>query len=187
LKTWVGVGGSPESVVRAAHYGLPLVLAIIGGSPARFTPLADLYRKALEQFEKPLQPIAVHSPGYIAESDEQARDTLWPYYKTSIDRIGRERGWAPATREHFEGEASANGSLYVGSPESVAQKIAGAMRTLGATRFDMKYSNGTLPHDELMSSIERYATQVVPRVRELLALADGSDVDAEVDAAAGSS
>jgi probable LLM family oxidoreductase len=187
LKTWVGVGGSPESVVRAAHYGLPLVLAIIGGSPARFTPLADLYRKALEQFEKPSQPIAIHSPGYIAESDEQARDTLWPYYKTSIDRIGRERGWAPATREHFEGEASANGSLYVGSPESVAQKIAGAMRTLGATRFDMKYSNGTLPHDELMSSIERYATQVVPRVRELLALADGSDVDAEVDAAAASS
>ena len=157
LKTWVGVGGSPESVVRAAHYGLPLVLAIIGGSPARFAPLADLYRKALEQFEKPLQPIAIHSPGYIAESDEQARDTLWPYYKASIDRIGRERGWAPATREHFEGEASANGSLYVGSPESVAQKIAAAMRTLGATRFDLKYSNGTLPHDELMLSIERYA------------------------------
>lgn len=182
LKTWVGVGGSPESVVRAAHYGLPLVLAIIGGSPARFAPLADLYRKALDQFEKPLQPIAIHSPGYIGESDEQARDTLWPYYKGYIDRIGRERGWAPATREHFEGETSANGSLYVGSAESVAQKIAGAMRTLGATRFDMKYSNGPLPHEELMLSIERYATQVVPRVRELLAAADAAD--AELDAAA---
>ncbi|WP_344295506.1 LLM class flavin-dependent oxidoreductase [Agromyces neolithicus] len=187
LKTWVGVGGSPESVVRAAHYGLPLVLAIIGGSPVRFAPLADLYRKALEQFEKPLQPIAIHSPGYIGESDDQARDTLWPHYKGYIDRIGRERGWAPATREHFESEASANGSLYVGSPESVAQKIAAAMRTLGATRFDLKYSNGPLPHEELMLSIERYATQVVPRVRELLAL-DADDADAaDIDAAAASS
>ncbi|WP_394552757.1 LLM class flavin-dependent oxidoreductase [Agromyces sp. MMS24-JH15] len=168
LKTWVGVGGSPESVVRAANYGLPLVLAIIGGSPSRFAPLADLYRRALEQFGHPEQPIAVHSPGYVGESDAEALDTFWPHYEVIMNRIGRERGWGAATREHFEGEAGPHGALYAGSPETVAQKIAAAMRALGATRFDLKYSNGTLPHEAMVASIERYATIVVPRVRELL-------------------
>lgn len=180
LKTWIGVGGSPESVVRAAHYGLPLVLAIIGGSRARFAPLADLYRRALEQFGHTIQPVAIHSPGYIAETDDEALDTLWPHYKVLIDRIGRERGWGAVTREHFEGEAGPNGALYAGSPEPVAQKIAAAMRAIGATRFDMKYSNGSLPHELLMGSIERYATQVVPRVRELLA--ESSTAGDEADA-----
>lgn len=178
LKTWVGVGGSPESVVRAANYGLPLVLAIIGGSPARFTPLADLYRRALEQFGHPAQPIAMHSPGFIADSDDEALDTLWPHYKVLIDRIGRERGWGPVSREHFEDEAGPHGALYAGAPETVAQKIAAAMRSLGATRFDLKYSNGTLSHDAMMGSIERYATEVVPRVRELLAEGSGDEGDA---------
>lgn len=177
LKTWIGVGGSPESVVRAAHYGLPLVLAIIGGSPARFAPLADLYRRALEQFGNPLQPIAVHSPGFIAETDAEALDTLWPHYEIIIGRIGRERGWGPVSREHFEDEAGPNGALYAGSPENVATKIAGAMRAIGATRFDLKYSNGGLPHDVMMRSIELYATEVVPRVRELLAAADADDAE----------
>ncbi|UOE45828.1 LLM class flavin-dependent oxidoreductase [Agromyces larvae] len=186
LKTWVGVGGSPESVVRAAHYGLPLVLAIIGGSPARFAPLADLYRRALEQFGHEPQPIAVHSPGIVAETDEAALDTLWPHYEVIINRIGRERGWGPATRAHFEAEASEHGALYAGSPETVATKIAAAMRSIGATRFDLKYSNGTLPHEVMMETIERYATQVVPRVRELLAEADADDAaaDAGSDASA---
>ncbi|MBM7505480.1 LLM class flavin-dependent oxidoreductase [Agromyces aurantiacus] len=169
LKTWVGVGGSPESVVRAAHYGLPLVLAIIGGSPARFAPLAELYRKALAQFGHEPQPIAVHSPGIIADTDDEALDTLWPHYEIIMNRIGRERGWGAVTREHFEGEASPHGALYAGSPETVAQKIAAALRALGAGRFDLKYSNGTLPHEAMMRSIELYATRVVPRVRELLA------------------
>lgn len=177
LKTWVGVGGSPESVVRAAHYGLPLVLAIIGGSPARFAPLADLYRRALEQFGHPLQPIAIHSPGFIADSDAEALDTLWPHYKIIIDRIGRERGWGPVSREHFEDEAGPNGALYAGSPEKVAVKIAGAMRAIGATRFDLKYSNGGLPHEAMMRGIELYATEVVPRVRELLEAADADDAE----------
>ncbi|WP_130353324.1 LLM class flavin-dependent oxidoreductase [Agromyces ramosus] len=184
LKTWVGVGGSPESVVRAAHYGLPLVLAIIGGSPARFAPLADLYRRALAQFGNPLQPVAIHSPGFIADTDEEALDTLWPHYKVIIDRIGRERGWGPVSREHFEDEAGRNGALYAGSPENVAQKIAAAMRTIGAVRFDLKYSNGTLPHEAMMGSIERYATLVVPRVRELLEAADGADAELDAVAAA---
>ena len=184
LRTWVGVGGSPESVVRAAHYGLPLVLAIIGGSPVRFAPLADLYRRALAQFGHAEQPIAVHSPGFIADTDAEALDVLWPHYQVIIDRIGRERGWGPITREHFEGEASANGALYAGSPETVARKIANAMQAIGATRFDLKYSNGTLPHEALLGSIERYATEVVPRVRELLAEADAAAeaADAATDA-----
>ncbi|WP_136709918.1 LLM class flavin-dependent oxidoreductase [Agromyces sp. H66] len=181
LKTWVGVGGSPESVVRAANYGLPLVLAIIGGSPARFTPLADLYRRALEQFGHPAQPIAVHSPGFIADSDDEALDTLWPHYKVLIDRIGRERGWGPVSRAHFEDEAGPQGALFAGAPETVAPKIAAAMRSIGATRFDLKYSNGTLSHEALMGSIERYATEVVPRVRELLA--EGEAADSETAAA----
>ncbi|WP_173923725.1 LLM class flavin-dependent oxidoreductase [Agromyces sp. Marseille-P2726] len=183
LKTWVGVGGSPESVVRAAHYGLPLVLAIIGGSPARFAPLADLYRRALEQFGHEPQPIAVHSPGHIGETDAEARDTLWPHYKANIDRIGKERGWGPVTREHFEVEAGPSGALYAGSSETVAQKIAAAMRAIGATRFDLKYSNGTLSHEHMMGSIERYATEVVPRVRELLAESDAAGEPVELDAA----
>ncbi len=184
LKTWVGVGGSPESVVRAAHYGLPLVLAIIGGSPARFAPLADLYRRALAQFGHDEQPIAVHSPGHIADTDAEALDALWPHYKVLIDRIGRERGWGPVSREHFEDEAGPNGALYAGSPETVARKIAAAMRAVGATRFDLKYSNGTLPHEAMMGSIERYATLVVPRVRELLAEADADDAELDALAAA---
>ncbi|WP_308799136.1 LLM class flavin-dependent oxidoreductase [Agromyces silvae] len=171
LKTWVGVGGSPESVVRAAKYGLPLVLAIIGGSAARFAPLANLYRKALEQFGHPEQPIAMHSPGFVAATDDEALDTLWPHYRSIMDRIGRERGWGPITREHFEQEA-AQGALYAGSPETVAQKIASAVQAVGASRFDLKYSNGTLPHEAMTASIERYATEVVPRVRELLAEAE---------------
>ncbi|QTX04034.1 LLM class flavin-dependent oxidoreductase [Agromyces archimandritae] len=168
LRTWVGVGGSPESVVRAAHYGLPLVLAIIGGSPARFAPLAELYRKALAQFGKDPQPVAIHSPGHIADTDEQALDELWPNYRTIMDSIGRERGWGPITREHFADEAGPHGALYAGSPETVAQKMAGAIRAIGAARFDLKFSNGTLPHELMMRSIELYATKVVPRVRELL-------------------
>ena len=155
------------------------MLAIIGGSPARFAPLADLYRRALSQFGHAEQPVAIHSPGFIADTDAEALDVLWPHYKVIIDRIGKERGWGPVTREHFEGEAGPNGALYASSPETVAQKIAAAMRTIGAVRFDLKYSNGTLPHEAMMGSIERYATVVVPRVRELLEAAD--DADAELD------
>jgi probable LLM family oxidoreductase len=167
LKTWVAVGGSPESVVRAAHYGLPLMLAIIGGSSQRFTGYADLYRQMLERFNKPLLPIGVHSPGHVAATDEQAKDELWPHYAGLMNRIGAERGWQPIGRAHFEREA-ADGALYVGSPETVAAKIVKTVTALGLSRFDLKYSNGTMPHDKLMSSIELYGTKVVPLVREQL-------------------
>ena len=168
LTTWIGVGGSPESVVRAARYGLPLMLAIIGGDPTRFAPYVDLYRRALTQLGKPVLPIGVHSPGYIADTDEQARDELWPDYRIMRDRIGAERGWGPTSRAEFDGEAD-HGSLYVGSPETVARKIAATVSALGISRFDMKYSAGPLPHEKLMRSIELYGSVVIPRVRELLA------------------
>jgi probable LLM family oxidoreductase len=168
LRTWVGVGGSPESVVRAAYYGLPLILAIIGGNPLRFLPYAQLYHQSLERFEKPTQPIGAHSPGHVAATDEQAKEELWPHHAGLMNRIGAERGWPPVTRAGFEREAGPDGALFVGSPETVAQKIAATMKGLGLSRFDLKYANGTLPHDKLMTSIELYGTKVVPRVRELL-------------------
>jgi probable LLM family oxidoreductase len=169
LKTWVAVGGSPESVVRAAHHGLPLMLAIIGGSPQRFVGYADLYRRMLQRFNRPLLPIGVHSPGHVAATDEQARDDLWPHYAGLMNRIGAERGWAPIGRAHYEREAGPDGALFVGSPETVAAKIAATVKALGLSRFDLKYSNGTMPHDKLMTSIELYGTKVVPLVRERLA------------------
>src|ERR1700722_1710374 len=169
LNAWVGVGGSPQSVVRAAHYGLPLVLAIIGGDPRRFAPFTDLYRQALSEFGHEPQPIAVHSPGYVAGSDAHAREELWPYFKEVRDRIGATRGWPPMTRAQFDQEASVDGSLYVGSPETVATKIARTISALNVDRFDLKYSAGRLPHEKLMRNIELYGAQVAPMVRELLA------------------
>lgn len=171
LRTWVGVGGSPESVVRAARHGLPLTLAIIGGSPRRFLSFVKLYREALEKFGKPTQPIAVHSPGHVAATDAQAKDEAWPHYEALMNRIGAERGWPPASRAHFEREAGPDGALYVGSPDTVAAKIANTALLLGLSRFDLKYSSGTLPHDALMRSIELIGTKVAPRVRDLVGAA----------------
>jgi probable LLM family oxidoreductase len=168
LKTWIGVGGSPESVVRSAHHDLPLMLAIIGGDPKRFRPYVDLYYRAYEQFGRPAKPIGVHSPGYVAETDAQAREELWPDYKTMRDRIGKERGWPPMGRDEFVHEAD-HGSLYVGSPETVARKIAATVKALGVARFQLKYSAGPLPHEKLMKSIELYGTRVVPLVRDMIA------------------
>ena len=168
LRTWVGVGGSPESVVRAARYGMPLVLAVIGGSHKRFAPFAELFRKSLAQLGQPELPIGVHSPGHVAATDEQAREELWPHYSALMNRIGAERGWPPIGRAHFDREAAPGGALCVGSPETVATKIALAARDLGLSRFHFKYANGTMPHDTLMTSIELFGTQVAPRVRELL-------------------
>jgi probable LLM family oxidoreductase len=167
LKVWIGVGGSPESVVRAARYQLPLTLAIIGGDPRRFKPYVALYKQALTQMGAPTLPVGVHSPGHIADTDEQAREEMWPAFKAMHDRIGAERGWGPMSRAQFDQEV-AHGSLYVGSPETVAYKIAETARALEINRFDMKYSAGTLAHDKMMRSIELYGRSVIPRVRELL-------------------
>jgi probable LLM family oxidoreductase len=167
LRTWVGVGGTPQSVVRAAYYGLPLMLAIIGGSPARFAPHAKLYHEQLQRFGKPAQPIGAHSPGHVAATDEQAKAELWPHYAALMNRIGAERGWAPIGRDHFEREAR-DGALFVGSPATVAAKIVSTVKALGLSRFDLKYANGTMPHAQLMTSIELYGTEVVPLVRAAL-------------------
>jgi probable LLM family oxidoreductase len=169
LKTWIGVGGNPESVIRAASYGLPLMLAVIGGRPTQFKQLVDLYHRALDQLEQPVQPVGMHSPGYIAETDEQAKEELWPHYQAMVTKIGRERGWSPMTRLQFENEAGPEGALVVGSPETVARKIAKNATALGLTRFDLKYSNGTLPHDKLLKTIELYGTKVAPLVHDLMA------------------
>lgn len=169
LKTWIGVGGTPESVVRAAKYGLPLMIAIIGGDPLGFLPFVDLYHRALKQYGHETLPIGAHSPGYVADTDQQAKDELWPHMQAMYARIGRERGWQPMTRDAYEQQAGPSGALCVGAPETVARKIVRSVKALGLSRFDMKYSAGTLPHELQMRSIELYGTKVVPLVQEMLA------------------
>jgi probable LLM family oxidoreductase len=168
LTTWVGVGGSPQSVVRAARYGLPLMLAIIGGAPERFTRYIDLYRRAAEQFGTTAHPVGMHSPGFIADTDEKAREVFWPHYRVMRDRIGALRGWPPIRREEFESEI-ASGSLYIGSPETVAHKIARAVKALGVGRFDLIYTAGAQPISARLRAVELYGTQVIPMVRDILA------------------
>ncbi|TNC70903.1 LLM class flavin-dependent oxidoreductase [Rubellimicrobium roseum] len=169
LTTWVGVGGSPESVVRVVRHDLQLMLAVIGGDPLRFRAYVDLYHRACAQLGRTPKPIGVHSPGFVAETDEAAREALWPHYQAMFGRIGRERGWAPVTKDRFLAEVE-QGALYVGSPETVARKIARTVQGLGLQRFDLKYANGPMPHDQLLSGLRLYGEKVIPRVREMLAL-----------------
>jgi alkanesulfonate monooxygenase SsuD/methylene tetrahydromethanopterin reductase-like flavin-dependent oxidoreductase (luciferase family) len=131
-------------------------------------PYVTLYRRALDELGKPALPIGVHSPGYVADTDAQAREELFPDYKTMRDRIGGERGWPPMRRQEFDAEAD-HGSLYLGSPGTVARKIAATVKSLGLARFDLKYSAGALAHEKLMRSIELYGTKVIPLVRDMLA------------------
>jgi probable LLM family oxidoreductase len=169
LRAWVGVGGTPESVVRAARYGFPLMLAIIGGDPLRFRPLVDLYRRALVELGRSVDlPLGAHSPGYVAATDALALEEAWPHYATMMTRIGSERGWPPIQRREYERTAGPDGALFLGSPDSVAAKIVKVVRALDLSRFDMKYSLGTLPHEKLTESLRLYATEVVPRVRKAL-------------------
>lgn len=169
LDVAVGVGGSPESVIRTAKYGFQLVLAIIGGSPERFKPYVDLYREAVKDVGNPELPVGMHSPGLIADTDKEARDLAWPAFKIMWDRVGKTRGWPPYTRQQFNNEVE-NGSLYVGSPETVAQKIAKSMKAIGATRFDMVYGGGPLPATARLKTVELYGKVVIPRVKELLSI-----------------
>ncbi|HEX6249032.1 MAG TPA: LLM class flavin-dependent oxidoreductase [Nocardioidaceae bacterium] len=170
LPTWVGVGGTPQSVVRAAMYGMPLVLAVIGGSPAQFAPLVDLYHRSLAQHGHETLPISMHSPGHVAETDDLAIEQHFEYHAEQFTRIGRERGWPPFTRIAYNQMLSREGSLFVGSPATVAQKVAWAMRTLKLSRFQLKYTVGRQPNAVRESSVRLYAEEVVPRVREMLGL-----------------
>jgi probable LLM family oxidoreductase len=168
LPTWVGVGGSPQSVVRAARYGLPLMLAVIGGPPIRFEPLVDLYRQALGKFGYPELRIGMHSHGYVARTDEEAAEIQWPHWARIHEGAAAERGWARPNRDRFQAEID-EGSLYLGSPETVATKIAWVIRLLGLSRFDLAYATGSVPHEQKMATIELYGREVIPRVRALLA------------------
>jgi len=172
---WIGVGGSPESVLRTARHGFGLMLAIIGGSPARFAAFSELFHDALDRFGQPLRPIGLHSPGHIAATDEEAMEELWPSYRDVMTRVGRLRGWGPPSKALFLQEAGPDGAWYVGSPETVAVKIAANLPILGATRFDLKYGMVGLSHRSVMTAIELFGTQVVPSVRHLLAAIDASD------------
>lgn len=174
IPTWVGVGGSPQSVIRAARFGLPLMLAIIGGDPKRFAPYVDLYKRALEQQGQPALPIGLHSLGFVARTDEEAMDNQWPYWKEQFEWAARERGWRQPTLDQFQAEV-AHGSMYVGSPETVANRIVGVVRTLGLSRFDLLYAVGRVPHEQRMATIELYGREVIPRVRELLSTAPDRD------------
>src|SRR6202790_767255 len=168
LPVWVGVGGSPQSVVRAARYGLPLMLAVIGGPPIRFLPLIDLYKRALDKFGKSSQRIGMHSHGLVARTDQEAAEIQWPHWAHVFEQAAAERGWARPTMERFQAEVD-EGSLYLGSVETVATKIAWVIRLLGLSRFDLAYATGRVPHAQKMATIELYGREVIPRVRELLA------------------
>jgi probable LLM family oxidoreductase len=167
LPTWVGVGGSPQSVIRAARYRLPLMLAIIRGPPSRFAPYVALYKRALAESGHPPLPIGMHSLGFVAKTDTEAVDIQWPYWAETLEAASLERGWARPTASKFQAEI-VNGSLYVGSPETVANKLAAAIRLLGLSRFDLAYAVGRVPHEQRMATIELYGREVIPRVRELL-------------------
>lgn len=169
ITAWVGVGGSPESVVRTARYGYGLMLAIIGGSAERFRPYVDLYHRSLDSFGRDRLPIGIHSPGHIADTDAQAWEELYPAMEANRNAIGAERGWPPYSRLQFQHDIGPEGALYAGSPETVARKIAATVKTLGADRFDLKYANGTLDHGKLLHSIELYGEVVAPMVHDLLA------------------
>jgi probable LLM family oxidoreductase len=167
LTTWVGVGGSPQSIIRTARYGLPLMLAIIGGPPERFSPLVELYHRATDRLATAAWPIGMHSPGFIADTDDEATQVHYPHYKVIRDRIGAQRGWPPLRREEYDAEIE-HGSLYIGSPDTVARKIARTVRALDVGRFDLVYTAGAQPMSARLRAVELYGTKVVPMVRDIL-------------------
>jgi probable LLM family oxidoreductase len=166
LPVWIAVGGTPQSVVRAGALGLPLAVAIIGGQPARFAPLVDLYRQAATQ---PGLPVSINAHTFVADTSQKAADVFYPGYAEVMSRIGRERGWPPLTREQFEAGRGPGGHLLVGSPQEVTEKILEQHEIFGHDRFLAQLSVGPMPHAELMRSIELLGTEVAPVVRDEVA------------------
>jgi probable LLM family oxidoreductase len=166
LPVWVAVGGNPPSVVRAATLGLPMALAIIGGRPAQFVPLFDLYREAARRagHDPSGLPLSINSHGFIAETSQAAADLAFPAHKVTMDRIGRERGWPPMSRSDFDVQSEPQGAFAVGSPQQVAEKILWQHERFGHDRFLLQLSVGTLPHEQVMRAIELYGTEVAPIV-----------------------
>ncbi|MDP9825678.1 LLM class flavin-dependent oxidoreductase [Kineosporia succinea] len=167
LDTWIGVGGSPQSVVRTAQYDLKLMLAIIGGPAERFAPYVDLYKRAADELGTTAHPVGMHSHGFIADTDEEARELYFGPFKETRDKIGADRGWPPVSRAQFESEVE-TGSLYVGSPETVARRIAKAVKDVGVGRFDLTYTGGPLPVAARARTVELYGTKVIPMVRDMV-------------------
>ena len=168
LPVWVAVGGSPQSAVRAGAMGLPLALAIIGGMPERFAPVAELHRRGAREMGHEPPPMSINSHGLIADTSQEAADRRYPAFAAMMDRIGRERGWPPMTRQHFEATRTLRGANFIGSPQEVVEKILFQHEIFGHDRFLMQMSVGTLPHDAVMRSIELLATEVAPVVRREL-------------------
>ncbi len=171
LPVWIGVGGTPASVVRAGLLGLPLVIAIIGGEPARFAQFADLYREALRRggHDAEHAQLAINSHAHVADDAAQAADEMWPSYQAMMSRIGRERGWPPIVRQQFEAGRTPRGHLFVGDPQQVAEKILAQHALFGHTRFLAHMGMGGLAHDKVLRAIELLGTEVAPRVREEVA------------------
>ena len=168
LPVWIAVGGTPQSVVRAATLGLPLALAIIGGQPARFKPFIDLYWEVAKQEDHDLKKLSVsiNSHGHIADTSQQAADESYPYFAETMNRIGRERGWQPTTRGHFESERSPRGAALVGSPQEIIDKILFEHELFNNDRFLIQLTVGTLPHAQTMRAIELLGTKVAPAVKK---------------------
>jgi alkanesulfonate monooxygenase SsuD/methylene tetrahydromethanopterin reductase-like flavin-dependent oxidoreductase (luciferase family) len=169
LPVWVAVGGTPESAVRAGALGLPLALGIIGGLPERFAPFAEIHRRAAQEAGHEAPALGINSHGFVAETAERAVEVSYGPFATMMDRIGRERGWPPMTRESFEAARSLRGANFVGTPEEVVEKILFQHEIFGHQRFLLQLSVGTIPHRELMRAIELYGTDVAPVVRSELA------------------
>lgn len=171
LPVWIGSGGNQESVVRAGLLGLPLVLAIIGGSPMNFAPLVQLYKRAATHagHDASKLPIASHSHGFIAETTQLAADTFFPSTQAVMNVLGKERGWGHYDRSSFDAARSIEGALYVGDPETVARKIINLRKHVGITRFLLHTPLGTMPHEDVMNAIKLLGTEVAPRVREEIA------------------
>jgi len=171
LPIWVAVGGTPESVVRAAEYGLPLALAIIGGLPSAFVPYVQLYRDVYRKSEHDISKIklSINSHTYIADDSQQAADEFYPPYAEVMTQIGKERGWPPGSRQQYNGSLSPKGALLVGSPQQVIDKILYEHDLFGHTRFLAQMSLGAMPHDKILHAIELLGTKVAPAIRKYTA------------------
>jgi probable LLM family oxidoreductase len=180
IPVWIAVGGTPASAVRTGALGLPMALAIIGGQPERFAPFAGLHRRAALEAGHEAPALSINSHGFIADTPQKAADEAFPAFKTAMDKIGRERGWAPMRRPDFDASTTLRGANFVGHPEQVAEKILFQHEIFGHQRFMIQFSVGTLPHASIMRSIELYGTEVAPAVRKEIAHRTGDTVSAAV-------
>lgn len=168
LPVWRAVGGTPESAYETGALGLPMALGIIGGQPERFKPLVDLHQRGAEENGKKLPALSINSHGFIADNSQDASDIAYPAFKTTMDKIGKERGWAPMSRDQFEASITLRGANVVGSPQQIIEKILFQHEIFGHNRFLLQMSVGSIPHKKLLRSIELFATEVAPAVNKAL-------------------